>query len=67
MLYGGGDDAADGCVTTNGLRGYAKCDDGHACVVTGQSGVGVDRDIVEDFKERLLVRDQVVDVGAKDL
>ena len=67
MLYGGGDGTADGCVTTNGLRGYAKCDDGHACVVTGQSGVGVDRDIVEDFKERLLVRDQVVDVGAKDL
>ena len=67
MLYGGGDGTADGCVTTNGLRGYAKCDDGHACVVTGQSGVGVDRDIVEDFKERLLVRDQVFDVGSKDL
>ena len=67
MLYGGGDGTADGCVTTNGLRGYAKCGDGHAGVMAGQSGVWVDGNIVEGCEERLLMQDQVIDVGSKDL
>ncbi len=67
MLYGGNDGTADGCATANGLRGYAKCGDGHAGVVAGQSGVWVDGNVVEDFEERLLVHDQIIDVGSKDL
>jgi hypothetical protein len=39
----------------------------HACVVAGQSGVWVDGNVVEESEERLLVQDQVIDVGSKDL
>jgi hypothetical protein len=35
--------------------------------VAGQSGVWVDGNVVEDSEERLLVQDQVIDVGSKDL
>jgi hypothetical protein len=65
VLYGGSDGTADECVTASGLLGYAKCGDGHACVVAGQSGVWVDGNVVEDFEERLLVHDQGLDVGHK--
>ncbi len=50
-----------------GLLGYTNCDDGHAGVVVGQSGVGDDGNVVEDSEERLLVQDQIIDVGSKDL
>ncbi len=45
----------------------ANCDDGHVGVVVGQSGVWVDGNVVGDSEERLLVQDQVIDVGSKDL
>ena len=76
MWCGGSDGTADGWVTISGLREYANCGDGreyancgdgHAGVVAGQSsGVWVDGNVVEDVEERLLVQDQVIDVGSKD-
>jgi hypothetical protein len=35
--------------------------------MAGQSGVWVDGNIVEGCEERLLMQDQVIDVGSKDL
>jgi hypothetical protein len=46
---------------------YAKCGDGHAGVMAGQSGVWVNGNIVKGGEERLLMQDQVIDVGSKDL